>query len=128
MKTFARTLPKCSLVGILCCVRDLTFCERRMFLFESVRETVKPFARTLPNRTRTFWQSIFSASFGSDRRFFFFFFFGHCPNFLPNVRNIWSHFGQSVRKTFAYSTTIARACSGYMLIKFTKILRVSFCN
>ena len=56
------------------------------------------------------------------------FFFGHCLNFLLNVRNIWSHFGQSARKTFAYSTTIARACSGSMLIKFTKILRVSFCN
>ena len=63
-----------------------------------------------------------------SRPVFFFFFFGHCPNFLLNVRNIWSHFGQSVRKTFAYSMTIARACSGSMLIKFTKILRVSFCN
>ena len=41
MRTFARTLPKCPLVGILCCVRDLFFCERRMFLCESVRETVR---------------------------------------------------------------------------------------
>ena len=41
VRTFARTLPKCSLVGILRCVRDFTFCERRMFLFESVRETVR---------------------------------------------------------------------------------------
>ena len=41
VRTFARTLPKCSLVGILCCVRDFTFCERRMFLFESVRDTVR---------------------------------------------------------------------------------------
>ena len=40
MRTFARMLPKSSLVGILCCVRDLTFCERQMFLFESVREIV----------------------------------------------------------------------------------------
>ena len=33
-----------------------------------LRAFAKPFARTLPNRTRTFWQSIFSASFGSDRQ------------------------------------------------------------
>ena len=50
------------------------------------------------------------------------FFFGHRPNFLFYVRNIWSHFEQSVRKTFAYSTTIARAYGGSMLINLTKIL------
>ena len=65
VRTFARTLPKCSLVGILCCVRDLFSANAEC---SCSRAFVKPFARTLPNRTRTFCRSIFSASFGSDRR------------------------------------------------------------
>ena len=66
MRMFARTPPKYSVVGILCCVRDLTFCERRMFLFESVRDTVCKNA--VRSKSKNIRQSIFYASFGSGRR------------------------------------------------------------
>ena len=42
----------------------------------------------------------------SQTAFFFRTFLGHYQNFLLNVRNIWSHFGQNVQKNFAYSTTM----------------------
>ena len=51
------------------------------------------------------------------------FFFGHCSSFLRNVRYIWSFFGQTIRKNFAYSTTFAQqyACGVSMLTNLTKI-------
>ena len=54
-------------------------------------------------------------------------FLGHCSNFLLNVQNIWSHFGQSIQKSFAYRLA-QYACGGSMLINLNKILRVPFCN